>query len=183
MSDLNRLFNKSVSYRSMVVSALFYTPYEYTVHSKSCKYLLLIELDYFRGWLPDGHKAHLTKLANKWLYNNNMKRMHKLMNKQTIWVLNNLNELQMAELDANYPDAERLDSMLEEACQNDITFAIKYDYKGMCHIAFANQGEYACSGRSDSVLDALIIVTYKVVVANFDLSSQVLESKPKFKRG
>lgn len=132
------------------------------------------------SWLADDWRQHdcriITNRIDQGVPNMSSTR-------STTWVRNNLTESELKELDENYPSLETIESMLAEAIENGAKTTITWDRKAECYVAYLNQGDYACSGRSGATLDALVIALYKLVLCDWDLSAHASPGRSKYTRG
>lgn len=97
-----------------------------------------------------------------------------------VWILNNLDESQLEELDAFEQNPPDLYAFMSDCIDKGMDLKIAYDnyskgYQAIatgCYEEFPSAG-YACSGFSKAdASDALFVLWYKVaVVCQFDLSS------------
>jgi len=102
---------------------------------------------------------------------------------RSTFVMNNLDDDQKQALDDNYPTLDQIDDMFTSAVyEHGCTITARLDKSGAI-VVFLNQNEYAVSGYSPTLMDALVIALYKLQLANFDLASMAKPAKPVIRRG
>lgn len=98
--------------------------------------------------------------------------------KQTNWVLNNLTDQELQDLDDNPPTQDEVYSWMARMIEKGWKVSIKWDYENACHLMTLvnlekgnDEGGFAFSSRSDDVADCIAICWYKYVrVANGNIS-------------
>lgn len=132
------------------------------------------------SWLADDWRQHDCKVITNRINQGASKMPNST---KTIWVKNNLSDTELQELDDSYPNLETIESMLSEAIEHGAKLTITWDRKAECYVCYLNQGDYACSGRSGSTLDALVIALYKLVLCDWQLSKHAKSSNGGYTRG
>lgn len=154
------------------------------VHGHSIAYdksdsakLALFDFYHITHWTPlDVQLSDLRILQNK------LKGFGKMAHKKQ-FVLNNLTDDELLELDRNYPDVTEIDLNLGKAItEHDFTFAIQLDKNGS-YICYGNQSDYAVSARSIHALDAVVIVLHKIKTCDYNLASKATAAAQAFRRG
>ena len=119
------------------------------------------------------------------------KKRQKVTNwKDTVWVLNNLSDDQLVEMDAQPFDVERYAEFLEKLVDMGLEIKVGWDDYSKCYQVtvtgswkdFPNTG-YATSSRSSEIVDCFKIIWFKLdYLSNYDLTIWHNESKRR-KRG
>ena len=137
---------------------------------KSFQKFLAYDLELRLFWMPQDLVNHHLRLMRNIL---NLE-VNVMAVKRSTFVYNNLSKEELKKLDTNYPDADAVENQLAGAIIAGCQFHIQADRDGG-YIVFCNQGNYATTGRSGSVLDALVVALFKFGQCGGDLSSAAQE--------